>query len=186
VSGIVCYLLFAGILIYLQPHILANIQSQKQNTIDTYNLTPYQNNYYGYTISYPKAWTLYEWKNKSITLYNNESGIVINGIWISISVSSLLQSNYVALYESRPGLVSYNGGAKNLITKIANISFQKYTGVKYISIITGPQNSEYHIHYLIHKNDQIYDIDFMNLNQITQNANRDLFDRIIRSFQFTK
>ena len=193
--------LIIGILIFgFATYILASIVAARQhqtiiNLVDTIQeqsyiaqqLQTYTNKEEGYTIEYPKPWSLYEEKDNTITFYNNYTNSHVGGIFLTIKISPFAESNFYQLYNIRPGLAKYDTLNKDVTFKTYNFSIQKYEGVKYTYYKADPPNDTiYETHYLVHKGDKQYDIAFKTFDKNVEGDNLRLFDRISESFKFNE
>jgi len=182
--GIVTY--FLGSALFIQQH--SNIQEflwqEEQKSVLASELTQYQDKEYNYSINYPKSWTVYRWEDNTVSLYNNYSGSNEGGIWINISVRSDHNANFDILRSSRPGLIEYNTGTQSIMTKVSDITIQGYPGVKYTYSLPRNPAPQYQIHYLIQKDEHVYDIVFLTTSKAVQGNNLELFETIFSSFTF--
>jgi hypothetical protein len=184
--GFVNYILMSVLLVKEYQPLLAFVKQQEDNYLASLDSLTYENTVYHYSIQYPKAWTKYEWSDKSVTFYNNYTGTVSGGTWMTINVSSFNNNAFDPLYQAAPGLVLENGQTKDITTKITNMTIQGYDTVNYAFTKAGVPYSQFEIHYLIHKGGIVYDIAFISMTNDVANYNSDLFQKIISSFQFTQ
>src|SRR6266446_6105650 len=113
-------------------------------------MNQYFNNKYNYTIRYPQAWTVYVWSDNSTTFYNNYTGTLSGGTWMTINVSSYNKRAFEQLFAAEPGLVIDNGNANDITTKVTNMSLQGYDTVNYTFVKSENPYQQFETHYLIH------------------------------------
>lgn len=182
--GAVTY--FMGSILFIQHH--NNIQEflweEEQKAALASELTQYYDEQYKYILNYPKRWTVYRWEDNTVSLYNNYSGSNEGGIWINISVRSDHNANFDVLRSSKPGLIEYNTGTQSIMTKVSDIALQGYPGVKYTYSLPRNPSPQYQIHYLIQKDENVYDIVFLTTSKSVQGNNLELFETIFNSFRF--
>jgi hypothetical protein len=184
--GIPCYVLFSIILSNIQPNMIKIVKEQQANIITSRMFSTYRNTEQGYSINYPRTWSIYKWNDNSITLYNNYIQSEGGGIWVTVTVSSIYQTPFFDLYYKDPGIASYEWQTHNITTKISNISLQGYDGIKYTFAKQGQDFIEYQMHYLFHKQDRAYDVNFTTHSKDVENNNSELFDRMMKSFKILK
>jgi hypothetical protein len=184
--GIINYGLISILLVKEYQPLLSFLKQQQDNYFASQEMNQYTNTAYNYTIKYPQAWTVYQWNDKSVTFYNNYTGTISGGTWMTINVISFNETAFAQLVNAEPGLVLENGQTKNITTKITNMSIQGNDAVNYEYTKTGLPYTQYETHFLIHKNDLMYDIAFISLTNDVANYNSDLFQKIINSFSFTQ
>ena len=183
--GLLSYVAFATFTIQTHPEIMKILDERRQTTTVKYDLKTYTNTDSGYSIAHPKTWSVYRWSNHSITLYTNDTGTDDGGVKVDIDVRPEKGSKYFELYEANPGLLIYDTATKNVTTKIANTSIQGENAVKYTYTKVEGNLTEFQTHYLIHHKNQLYDVAFITSSKKTEEDNRDLFDQMIKSFQFS-
>lgn len=182
--GLLSYVAFSIYIIKTQPAIMQIITKDRETVTIKYDLKTYSNTDFHYSIMYPKTWSLYRWSNHSVTLYTNDTGTDVGAVKVDIDVHPESTSNYLQLYEAKPGLVIYDTATKDVLTKIANVSIQGENAVKFIYTKVSDAQSEYQTHYLVHHNNLVYDIDFVTSSKKSDEEYGDLFDQIIKSFKF--
>jgi hypothetical protein len=184
--GVLSYISFATFVIQVQPSVMKALAEKRQIVIVKYDLKPYINKDSEYVIDYPKSWSFYRWSNHSVTFYTNSTGTDVGGVKIDIDVHPESGSNYLELYESKPGLVIYDTATKDVTTKIANISIQGENAVKYTYTKIDGAHTEYQTHFLVHHNTQVYDISFVTNSKKSEEDYKEIFTQVIKSFQFTE
>ncbi len=184
--GVINYMLIAVLLVKEYQPLLSFIKQQQDNYFASQQMKQYANAVYKFSLQYPQAWTVYQWNDKSVTFYNNYTGTISGGTWMTVTISTFNESAFNQLFNAEPGLVLENGQTKNITTKITNMSIQGYDTVNYEFTKSGLPYTRYETHYLIHKNDLMYDIAFVSLTNDVANYNSDLFQKIINSFNFTQ
>jgi hypothetical protein len=182
--GIVNYFLFAVFvsknyqpIIHVINNVYADLMNQQQ-------MESYSNKQYHYTIAYPSHWAFYQWKENTVTFYNNNTGTINGGTWLTIMVTPFATSQFTQYYQASPGVVLYEMDTKNVTTKITNLSLQGYSGVQYISLKTGIPYNHYEKHFIVHKSDFVYEIVFATLTNETTDNESALIDKIFNSFKF--
>jgi len=186
VFGFMNYILLAIFTIKEYHPLTEFVQQQENSFLASQEMKRYANNIYNYTIEYPKAWTVYEWSDKSTTFYNNYTGTITGGTWMTITISSYNQALFDPLFTADPGVVLEVGATKDVTTKVTNMSIQGYDTVNYTFVRAANPYPQYETHFLIHHGNLMYDITFVSLTNDVANYNSDLFQRIISSFQFTR
>jgi hypothetical protein len=186
IFGFINYTMISVLFVKQYQPIITFIKQQQDNYLASLEMKQYTSSTYNYSILYPQAWTVYQWNNRSVTFYNNYTGTISGGTWMSITVSSFDETAFGQLYNADPGLVIENGATKNITTKITNMSIQGNNAINYEFTRPGLPYTQYETHYLIHKNGLMYDIAFISLTNDVANYNSDLFQKIINSFNFTK
>ena len=184
VFGFVNYILLAVFCVKEYQPFIDFVQRQEDNFIASQDMKAYTNSTYSYIVNYPQAWTVYHWNDNAITFYDNYTGTITGGTWMTIDVSSFNQAAFEPLFTAEPGLVTQTG--KNLTTKITNMTIQGYDTVNYTIIKQQTPYPQYETHFLIHKGSLLYDIAFISLSNDVANYDSDLFQKIISSFQFTQ
>jgi hypothetical protein len=182
--GLLSFIALTVLIIQNHDDMIQMLLRQKQNVSLVNQFATYQSDENKFVINYPQAWTVYKWSKNSISIYDNTNGTLIGGMWVNIDVYNINKSQYTNLRQSRAGLFSYDGKTKNVTTKISNLILQGSNGVKYTYIKNDGETPEYQTHYLVAKDDTIYDIDFVTLSSQMQTLNNDLFDRMMQSFRF--
>jgi len=177
--------LLSVFLIKEYPSLNTFVQQQEDNLLATQETQPYTNNTYGYTIQYPQSWTVYEWNKTSTTFYNNYTGTISGGTWMTVTVTSYNSKSFDTLFNAQPGLVG-SGSTTNITTKVTNMSIQGYDTVNYTLAKQQTPYPQFETHYLIHRGSLTYDIAFISVTNDVANYNSDLFEKIINSFQFTQ
>jgi hypothetical protein len=183
--GFMNYILLSLFLIKEYQPLISFIQQQQDNYIASQGMKQYTDTVYGYSIAYPQIWTVYQWSDKSTTFYNNDTGTVTGGTWMTITVSTYNPAAFLPLFADEPGVVIENG-AKDITTKISNMSMQGFDTINYTFVKNQIPYPQYETHYLIHKGNLMYDIAFISLTNDVANYNSDLFQKLINSFQFTQ
>lgn len=184
IIGIPAYIFFSMGTMTIYPQIVQSIMAQNQEKSLNKELTLYTNREAGYMIKYPKTWTIYNFEAGSVTLYNNYNGTENGGIWVTITVSPAADTFYDQLVQSKPGLVSYDPATQNVLTKVSDITINKHDGVKYTYTKHSDQNTEYQTHYLITRENLVYDLYFTTRSQDVEEFNSDLFNTMANSFHF--
>ncbi|HWY79875.1 MAG TPA: PsbP-related protein [Candidatus Sulfotelmatobacter sp.] len=184
--GFINYLLIAFLLIKDYQQLLAFIQRQQNNFLASQSVKIYVDSFNGYSLSYPQGWNLYHWNTKSVTFYNNYTGTITGGTWMTINISAYTGNAFDQLIGASPGIIVYDPQSKNITTKISNTTVQGYEAVNYTLIKPGEPYTQYETHYLIHKNKTIYDIAFISLTNDVSEYNSTLFQNIINSVTFLK
>jgi hypothetical protein len=184
--GIPSIMIFNSLAFAVHPQIIKFIAQQQENILAMRDMTTYKDASQGFSIAYPKQWIVYHWNDASVTFYTNDTGTSGSGIWVSVTVDSLYNSRFTELYYSNPGIVSNTTGNKDITSKVSNIILQGYETVKYLYIKQGDSYTEYQTHYLLHKADKTFDINFTTNSQDTLSQNSQIFDRIISTFKLTK
>jgi hypothetical protein len=184
--GFVNYLLLAVFIIKEYQPLISFVQQQEDSFLASQEMKQYTNTTYNYAIQYPRAWTVYQWSNKSTTFYNNYTGTISGGTWMSINVATYDPSIFEPLFTSAPGVVLVVGATKDVTTKVTNMSIQGYDTVNYTLVKYQVPYSQYETHYLIHKGNLMYDIAFISVTNDVASYDSDLFQRLINSFQFTQ
>jgi hypothetical protein len=184
--GFINYLLLAILFVKEYQPFIVFVQQQENNFLASQDMKQYANNIYHYSLRYPQAWTIYEWNNTSTTFYNNYTGTISGGTWMTVTVSSFNSSTFVSLLNAEPGRVEKNGTTQDMRTKITNMSVQGYDTINYTLVKRQLPYTQYETHYLIHKGNLLYDIAFISLTNDVASYNSDLFQVIINSFQFTQ
>src|SRR5205814_5981005 len=98
------------------------------------DMKQYKNNIYHYSLKYPQVWTIYEWSDKTTTFYNNYTGTISGGTWMTVSVSPFTGDTFMSLFNAEPGKVEKYGVEQAIRTKITNMSIQGYDTVSYTVI----------------------------------------------------
>lgn len=186
IFGFINYLLVARVITKNYQPILSFIQKQQDTFLASQRVKRFTNTTYHYTLIYPQTWSIYEWRDNTVTFYNNYTGTISGGTWLSIRVTPYEKNTFDYLYNATPGIVSYDPQTKNVVTKISNFSNQGYAGVNYTFVKSGKPYPQYETHYLIHKDAYLYDVIFISLTNDIEGYNSDLFDKIINSFNFTQ
>ena len=185
VFGFINYTLLAVFFIKEYKPFITFVQQQENNLLATQETKPYTNTTYGYIIHYPKSWTVYEWNKTATTFYNNYTGTISGGTWMTVTVSSYNANAFSGLFEASPGLAG-SDSTNNITTKITNTTIQGYDTVNYTVVKQQTPYSQFETHYLIHKGSLVYDIAFISVTNDVANYNSDLYQKIINSFQFTQ
>lgn len=184
--GVINYLLAAVFVVRQYDMITSAIQQQRANYFFTRGLLTYSNSLYGYTIDYPQGWSVYEWQPNQVTFYNNYTGTVTGGVWFTITVEAYDDHTFQRLFQARPGLVSLETATNDITTKISNFTIQEYEGVGYTFVKDANPYPEYQTHYLIHKDDAMYDLKFTTLSKNVDGDNSEVFEKIVASFRFNQ
>ena len=183
--GFMNYILLAVFFVKEYQPFTSFVQQQEDNFLAGQEMKQYTNNSYSYTLEYPQAWTVYKWNNESTTFYNNYTGTISGGTWMTINVSSFNPAAFNPLFDAEPGLIIVVG-AKDITTKVTNMSIQGNDTVNYTFVKSQTPYPQYETHFLIHKGTLMYDIAFISVTNDVANYNSDLFQKIISSFQFTQ
>lgn len=185
VFGFINYILLSILLIKEYQPFTTFIEKQQDSYFASLDEKQYTNNIYHYTIRYPRNWSFYQWQSNSVTFYNNYTRTLTGGTWMTITISSADGSNFTQLYNAVPGVMN-SKTSKNTTTKVTNMSIQGYPGVTYLLIKPGLPYTEYESHYLILKDNNVYDISFTSVTNDVASYNNDLFQKIVDSFSFTQ
>lgn len=183
--GFLAYVATSVFIITQHTSIISSLDKIHKKYAILQELTTYTNSKYGYTLDYPKNWTISEENPDLVTMYNNETLTANGGIWITIRILPFSEIDFNDLFSKRAGLASYEIESQNITTKISNLLIQDmYPAVKYSTIRAAKQGkpTEYSINYLIHKNDTMISISFTTRDRNIQGDNLDLFETIINSF----
>lgn len=176
---------FAAVIISRQFTYLTGIfETQRDSYFLTKALQRYTNTLYKFSIEYPQSWNMYERRSSSVTFYHNYTGTMTGGIWLNITITPYSEKDFLRLYHARPGLISLDTTTKDVTTKVSNINIQNYNGVNYTVYKENEPYPEYQTHYLIHKDNYMYDIMFTALDKDIEGNNLALFERIVASFRF--
>jgi hypothetical protein len=182
--GTVNYVLTSAVVINQFTYITGIIESQRDNYFLARELKRYTNTVYRFTIEYPQSWNIYEWRDSSVTFYNNYTGTLSGGIWLNISVTPYDERTFLRLYNARPGLVSLDNQTKDVTTKVSNVSIQGNEGVNYTVYHVKEPYPEYRAHYMVKRDNYIYEVTFTTLDKDIEGNNTELFERIIGSLRF--
>src|SRR5258708_10378210 len=174
IFGLLNYLLLAIFFVKEYQPFLAFIQQQENNFLASQDMKQYNSKVYHYSLKYPQAWTIYEWNDKTTTFYNNYTGTISGGTWMSITVTSYNSTAFVELFNAESGRIQEDG-TQNIRTKITNMSVQGYNTVNYTLVKKQTRYNQYETHYLIHKGNLLYDIAFISLTNDVASYNSDLF-----------
>lgn len=185
IAGFINFLLIASLFIKEYEPILSFIQAQQDNYLAQQEMKQYDNKPYGYSLVYPKNWTLYKWSSSSVTFYNNYTGTLTGGTWLNITVSPYNENYFGQLYYSQPGIIGINTQSGDILTKVTDTTIQNFPTVNYTYIQSGIPYKQYETHYLIHKDNYQYDISFVSLTNDVASYNTNLFQKIISSVKFT-
>lgn len=182
--GIINYIFAATIITRQFNYITGVFETQRDNYFLTKELQRYTNSIYKFSIEYPQSWNMYERRSSSVTFYNNYTGTATGGIWLNITINPYSERDFLRFYNARPGLVSLDTATKDVTAKVSNITVQGYPGVNYTIYKVKEPYPEYQTHYLIHKENYMYDILFTTLDKDIEGNNTALFERIVESFTF--
>lgn len=183
VVGIFSYIAISTLTIRVHPNILAFLEAQRPSIEVVNEFVTYTNDKAGYSIDYPKSWSVYAWSNSAITIYTNTTGTEAGGIKVNIESRPAANSNYYYLFEASPGLVIYDTGTKNVTTKIANVVIKGKNAVMYTYTKTDEKGTEFQTHYLMRVEDKLYDISFVTMNKKLESTFREIFYAMLESFQ---
>lgn len=186
VFGFINYLLLSVFFVKEYQPLIAFVQQQENNFLASEDMKQYKNNIYHYSLKYPQAWTIYEWSDKTTTFYNNYTGTISGGTWMTVTISPFTKDTFMSLFNAEPGRVEKYGIEQDIRTKITNMLVQGYDAVSYTVIKEQKPYPQYETHYLIHKGNLLYDVAFISLTNDVADYNSDLFLEIINSFQFTQ
>lgn len=150
------------------------------------NLQPFTNTENGYSILYPKNWSIYLWNNKSITFHYNVNDTKSGTIEVNIDILPISQTDYYRYEYITPGTIIQNLETNETITREANLSVDRYDAIKYRVVKIGPENTQYEIAYLILKGDNVYKIRFVTVNTIFQQTYTKTFNTMITTFRFLR
>lgn len=185
VAGLINYLLLASLIINKYQPLLSFIQQQQNNYLAQLEMKLYVNKEFGYSLEYPGYWTVYQWSQKSVTIYNNYTRTLSGGTWLNVTISPYDQNYFEQLYNDAPGIANYDSQTGNITTKVTNTIIQNYQTVNYTYIKSGLPYKQYETHYLIHKDNLLYDIAFVSLTNDVSSYNTNLYQKIINSLTFT-
>ncbi|MEK7570995.1 MAG: PsbP-related protein [Patescibacteria group bacterium] len=185
--GVLNYILLTTTMVQFNPQISVYIQELRNQLLLLRVFETYTNKQFGYTIQYPTSWSVYEWdqRKQSVTLYTNETKTENGGIWVTITVLPVKETEFENLLSEKPGLISYDTGTRDLVSKITNFSLQEYQGLEYTYIKEAKPYAEYQKHYLIRRGDNVYDISLRTNSREVEAQNSMLFRKIIDSFRLT-
>lgn len=182
--GVINYIFTATIIVRQFNYITGVFETQRDNYFLTKEMMNYTNTIYKFSIEYPQNWNIYERHNSSVTFYNNYTGTTTGAIWLNISVTPYSERDFLRLYNAHPGLVSLETTTKDVTTKVSNITVQDTPGVNYTIFKVKEPYPEYQTHYLLHKENYVYDIMFTTLDKDIEGNNIALFEKIAGSFRF--
>lgn len=185
IAGFINYLLIASLAVNKYESILTFIQDQQDNYLAQLEMKLYSNKTYGYSLEYPDYWTVYQWSNKSVTFYNNYTRTLSGGTWLNVTISPYNQNYFEQLYYDSPGITNFDAKTGDVTTKVTDTTIQNYQTVNYTYIKSELPYKQYETHYLIHKNNLLYDISFVSLTNDVSSYNTNLFQKIITSITFT-
>lgn len=183
IFGIINYVLVAILGVQEYKPILAFVQQQQDDYLASQQIKQFTNDTYHYSLAYPQNWNVYQWDKKSITFYNNYTGTISGGTWMTITVSPYDAATFKPIYNSGPGVVNETQ-SEEIKTKVSDFLMQGYEGVTYTIIRTGIPYTKYETHYLIHKDPFLYDIAFTSVTNDVSDYNSNLFQKIVNSFKF--
>lgn len=183
ILGVFSYIAISTLTIRVHPNILAFLEAQRPGIEVVNEFVTYTNEKAGYSIDYPKSWSVYAWSNNAITIYTNTTGTEAGGIKVNIESRPAKNSNYFYLFEANPGLVIYDTGTKNVTTKIANVVIKGKNAVMYTYTKTDEKGTEFQTHYLMRVEDKLYDISFVTMNKELESTFREIFYAMLESFE---
>jgi hypothetical protein len=187
IFGVINYIMISTLLVKEYQSLITFVQKEQNDYLASQEIKQYTNTSYGYSIRYPQNWTFYQWQNNSVTFYNNYTDTLPGGTWMTITISPYTGSLFDALSNATPGIVEIDPKSKDIITKVSNITIQGYAAVNYLYTRSAAlPYTQYEEHYLIHKDDHVYDISFTSVTNDVGIYNSDLFQKIIDSFRFTQ
>ena len=105
---------------------------------------------------------------------------------MTITISPYEGSIFNELYSDAPGVVAKDPQNKDIITKVTNMTIQNYPTVNYLFTKPSIPYTNYETHYLIHKNNNVYDVSFTSVTNDVASYNSTLFTKIINSFKFSQ
>lgn len=184
--GFVSYILSSWFIIQIYPNLIQTFKAQYEEATINQNMTGYTNTSYGYHLSYPRTWTVYNQETDQVVLAGNTTGTDIGALSVTITIFPLGESHFAEFFASKPGLVYYDQETKEVITKVSNLTIQGFDGVKYTNSEDDNPYTSYQTHYLIRKQQKAYDIVFATRSQDVEKENEKLFEKMIASFQFTQ
>lgn len=185
VAGFINYMLIASLVINKYQPLLSFIQEQQNNYLAQLEMKLYSNKTYSYSLEYPGYWTVYQWSQKSVTIYNNYTRTLSGGTWLNVTISPYDQNYFEQLYNDSPGITNYNPQTGDITTKVTDTTIQNYQTVNYTYIKSGLPYKQYETHYLIHKDNLLFDIAFVSLTNDVSSYNTNLYQKIINSLTFT-
>jgi hypothetical protein len=184
ILGTVSYLMCMGATIMWHATLMQFINRLQQDRAIEHQLITYMNTTYGYTIDYPRRWSVYQWQPNVTTLFDNNTGTFIGGVWVNISVTYAKKTNYQKLYNAKNGTSIPNPELNITTVKLTNFTMQNQPGVKYSVTKSDFPLSEYETHYQIKKDNLTYDISFVTKSKDIEADNQMLFEKMLESFRF--
>lgn len=183
ILGIFSYIAVGSLFLQVHPHMLTFLETLRPAISVQHAFTTYQNDKAGYSISYPQPWSVYKWNDNAITIQTNTTGTETGEIKVNITLRPAAKSNYFTLYEANPGLISYDTGTKNVLTKSTNLVINGKNAVKYTYTKNEDDQPEFETHYLIRHEEKIYDVSFVTIDKRTELEHTEIFAAMIESFQ---
>lgn len=156
----------------------------QQDRVIAQELTTYTNDDYNYAINYPRSWTIYTWQPNVTTLFDNNTGTFIGGIWVDITVSYVRQTNFHILSTTKNGTTLPINQTMGLVHKLRDITVGTNKGVMYTVVKSGFPLSDYETHYLIQKGNLAYNVSFRTRSRDIEEDNLILFEKMFKSFRF--
>jgi|GEM_PF-2690418 len=184
--GLISYILSAWFIMQIYPNLINTFKQQYEEAIIVQNMTSYNNAAYHYQIEYPKTWTVYGQDTDQVLLAGNTNRTDLGEVSVTLSLYPIADSNFQEIYASKPGLLYYDQETKDVITKVSNMSIQGFDTVKYTDTATDDPFISYQTHYLIKKQQTVYDIVFATRSKDVEKENEKLFEKMITSFRFTE
>lgn len=158
----------------------------QQDRVISQELITYMNAEYGYTIDYPRSWSVYTWQPNVTTLFDNNTGTFIGGIWVNMTVTYAKNTNYQALYAAKNATQMPSDELNVKIQKRNNFEIDGHKGVSYTLVRSDFPLSEYETNYMIKKGNVVYSISFLTKSRDIEADNTLLFEKMIDSFRFVK
>lgn len=183
--GIVSYIAFSSITVRSYKQFLSFYEKWKLEKDILNDFQLYQNIEYGFSIGYPRSWSVYQWNNKSVTLHYNANNTSLGRVSVNIEILSPNESNYYKIKDSKVGEVIYETTKNEYIKKVSNLLLGGYNGFKYKSIREGSL-TEYRINYLVLRGERVYKISLVSVDPVIQQAYTKIFDLMIGTLLFTK
>jgi len=184
IFGTFSYGLFIVFTLSYHPMLMQFITRVQQDRVIAQELTTYTNDDYGYAINYPRSWTIYRWQPNVTTLFDNNTGTFIGGIWVDITVTYVDKTNIHSLLTTKNGATLPINKTIGLVRKLRDITVGTNKGVEYTVVKSGFPLSDYETHYLIQRGDLAYNVSFRTRSRDIETDNMLLFEKMFKSFRF--